>query len=133
MKVFSGKYRVVLFEDVSLTHRKKELAMKKVLLAALFCCGVLASSSVAFAHSALCACMDNGDQTVTCEGGFSDGSSAAGVVVRVVDKEAGKTITYGKMNEDGEYTFDKPSVPYKVVMDGGEGHTVEIEGDSIIE
>jgi hypothetical protein len=47
-----------------------------------------------WAHTPLCSCYDNGDGTVTCEGGFSDGSSAAGVqsgspasqeVVAVVD------------------------------------------------
>lgn len=103
------------------------------LFAIVFLCAMLTVPSVAFAHSAMCSCMDNGDETVTCEGGFSDGSSAAGVVCRVVDKATGETITYGRMNEDGEYTFTKPSVPYKVIMDGGEGHTVEIDDDSIIE
>ena len=107
--------------------------MKKIGIIALFCCSMLALPSVAFAHSAMCSCMDNGDETITCEGGFSDGSSAAGVVVRVVDKETGEAITYGKMDEDGEYTFNKPSVPYKVIMDGGDGHTVEIDDGAILE
>ncbi len=106
--------------------------MKQLMLATLII-AFLAFPSRAFAHTALCACMDNGDETVTCEGGFSDGSSAAGTYVRVMDKETGKVITYGKMDEEGEYTFDKPTVPYIVVMDGGEGHQVEIEGSNIIE
>jgi hypothetical protein len=37
----------------------------------------------ALAHTPLCSCYDNGDGTVTCEGGFSDGSSASGVQMRV--------------------------------------------------
>ncbi|MBK1637032.1 hypothetical protein CKO19_14985, partial [Rhodovulum adriaticum] len=44
--------------------------------------GALAAALISFgglaqAHTPLCACYDNGDGTVLCEGGFSDGSSAA--------------------------------------------------------
>ena len=86
----------------------------------------------ALAHTPLCSCYDNGDGTVTCEGGFSDGSSASGVQVRVEDK-SGKVLIKGKMDEDSEYTFDKPSVAYKVVFDAGEGHLVEVDGKEIAE
>lgn len=50
---------------------------------------VIASSS-AYAHSAIMSCFDNGDGTVTCEGGFSDGSSASGVKFHV--DQGGKKI-----------------------------------------
>lgn len=86
----------------------------------------------AFAHTPICACYDNGDGTVTCEGGFSDGSSAAGIEMRVEDNKK-NVLTKGKMDEDSEYTFQKPSVPYKVIFDEGDGHVVEIEGDDIEE
>jgi hypothetical protein len=86
----------------------------------------------ALAHTPLCSCYDNGDGTVTCEGGFSDGSSAAGVQMRVEDK-SGKVLIKGKMDEDSEFTFDKPSDAYKVVFDAGEGHAVEIDGKEIAE
>ena len=39
------------------------------------------------AHTPLFDCFDNGDDTLTCEGGFSDGSSAAGVSIRVLDRQ----------------------------------------------
>ena len=61
---------------------------------------VIASSSV-FAHSAIMSCFDNGDGTVTCEGGFSDGSSASGVKFHV--EQSGKAIISGKMTEDSEF------------------------------
>jgi hypothetical protein len=37
------------------------------------------------------------------------------------------------MDEDSEFTFDKPSVGYKVVFDAGEGHVVETDGKDIVE
>ena len=64
----------------------------------------------ALAHTPLCSCYDNGDGTITCEGGFSDGSSASGVQMRVEDN-AGGILVKGKMDEDSEFTFDKPSGP----------------------
>lgn len=86
----------------------------------------------ALAHTPLCSCYDNGDGTVTCEGGFSDGSSAAGVKVRV-EKNGGGVLLNGKMDEDSEFTFDKPGESYKVVFDAGEGHAIEIDGKEIVE
>lgn len=91
----------------------------------------LAWAAPALAHTPLCACYDNGDGTVTCEGGFSDGSSAAGVEMRVeVD---GKVVIQGKMDENSEFSFEKPAGDYKVVFDAGEGHRIEIEGKDILE
>jgi hypothetical protein len=87
-------------------------------------------SGQAYAHTPLCSCYDNGDGTVTCEGGFSDGSSAAGVQMRVEDA-GGKVLLKGKMDKSSEYTFKKPSGPYKVVFDAGEGHVIKVEGKSI--
>ena len=51
----------------------------------------IASSSL-FAHTAIMSCFDNGDDTITCEGGFSDGSSASGVKFRI--EENGKNLLY---------------------------------------
>lgn len=84
------------------------------------------------AHTPLCSCYDNGDGSITCEGGFSDGSSAAGVEIRVEDNN-GKIMVNGKMTEDSEYTFDKPAGAYKVVFDAGEGHNVVVDGREISE
>jgi len=105
--------------------------MKNVYLSLLFVAGLFLAGQ-AFAHTPLCSCYDNGDGTITCEGGFSDGSSAAGVEVRVLDKD-GKVLIKGKMNEDSEFTVDKAAGPYKVVFDAGPGHRVEVDGRDIVE
>ena len=99
-----------------------------IILFALF----IALSGPAIAHTPLCACYDNGDNTITCEGGFSDGSSASGVQMRVEDSR-GATLIKGKMDEDSEFSFDKPAGAYKVVFHAGEGHTIEIDGKEIME
>jgi type 1 fimbria pilin len=105
--------------------------MKSIFLLCLLAVGLVLAGQ-AFAHTPLCSCYDNGDGTITCEGGFSDGSSAAGVEIRVLDKD-GKVLIKGKMNEDSEFTFKKPSCPYKVQFDAGPGHLVEVDGKDIIE
>ncbi len=84
------------------------------------------------AHTPLCSCYDNGDGRVTCEGGFSDGSSAAGVQVRIEDG-AGKVLIQGKMDDDSEFTFDKPAGDYKVQFNAGEGHEITVHGKEITE
>ena len=93
---------------------------------------MLAFAGQAFAHTPLMSCFDNGDGTITCEGGFSDGSSGAGVKTSVKDGD-GKVLLDSKMNEYGELTFDKPAGAYMVIFDAGEGHTVEVNGADIFE
>lgn len=95
--------------------------------------GVVALASVAgpaVAHTPLCACYDMGDGIVLCEGGFSDGSSASGVAIRVLD-EGGDVVIEGAMNENSEFEFEKPTGAYTVVFDAGEGHQIEIPADEI--
>ena len=106
--------------------------MRKTFLVAGLSAISLFLASPALAHTPLCSCYDNGDGTITCEGGFSDGSSAAGVTISVVDA-SGKVLMEGKMNEDSEFTCKKPDGPYKVQFDAGPGHLVEVKGDDIVE
>ncbi|MDD4732294.1 MAG: hypothetical protein PHX58_10205 [Desulfovibrio sp.] len=98
----------------------------------LFLLASLAFGGQAFAHTPLCDCFDNGDGTVSCEGGFSDGSSASGVGMTVKDG-SGNVLTQGSMNEYSEFTFDKPEGDYQVVFDAGEGHSVVVNGSDIVE
>ncbi|WP_448807851.1 hypothetical protein [Aminobacterium mobile] len=97
------------------------------LFAVLFSCVVV---SVAFAHTPMCYCYLNDDGTVTCEGGFSDGSSASGVSMTIKD-EGGNILVEGKMDELSEFNFEKPGVPFIVVFDAGPGHVVQIKGEDI--
>jgi len=103
--------------------------MKKLSLA-LLCAAALPMS--ASAHTPLCSCYDFGDGTVLCEGGFSDGSSAAGVEMQVKDGQ-GQAIVKGKMNEDGEFEFNKPKGDYLVEFNAGPGHLITINGEDIVE
>ena len=89
-------------------------------------------SGPAMAHTPLCSCYDNGDGTITCEGGFSDGSSASGVRMHIVKSDGG-VLVEGKMDADSEYTFNKPAGDYTVVFDAGEGHVIKIDGSEIVE
>ncbi len=93
---------------------------------------LLLISSRVSAHTPLCACYDNGDGTITCEGGFSDGSSAAGVGMRI-ENTGGDILLNGKMDADSEFSFSKPADTYRVIFDAGEGHVIEIQGSDILE
>ena len=98
---------------------------KKILLSSL----ILSSSM--FAHTAVMACFDNGDATITCEGGFSDGSSASGIEIYIL--ENGQVVLESELNEDSEFTFNKPNGDYVVEFDAGEGHMITIKGKDILE
>lgn len=97
---------------------------KKLLMLA-----ILANSL--FAHTAIMNCFDNGDETITCEAGFSDGSTASGVSFYI--EQNGKKVLEDKFPESSEITFKKLSGAYNLVFDGGEGHRVSIKSSSITE
>lgn len=90
----------------------------------------LAGAGLAWSHNAICSCFDNGDDTITCEGGFSDGAKATGVPLRVLD-QAGKILVEGVMDKNSSYTFPRPKVPFTVQFSAGEGHVVTIDGRDI--
>lgn len=93
---------------------------------------LIALAATAYAHNAICDCFDNGDDTITCEGGFSDGGSAVGVALRVLDP-SGKVLIDGKMSDHSDFTFMKPKVAFRVEFDAGQGHVVTIDGRDIEE
>ena len=86
----------------------------------------------ALAHTPLCACADEGDGTILCEGGFSDGASGEGVNMQVLDAD-GKVLIEGKMNEDSEFQFKKPKGEYTVIYDAGPAHDVKVPSSEITE
>lgn len=93
---------------------------------------LLICSAVAWAHTPLFACFDNGDGTIYCEGGFSDGSTAAAVPI-VVRSASGSVIMRGELSRTSDIEFEKPEGSYSVLFDGGEGHSIEMPGDQIFE
>lgn len=96
---------------------KKKLASLSVIAVVLF------SSVSAFAHSAILNCYIEDETTVTCEGGFSNGSSAAGVKMTVKDGQK-NVIHTGALDDLGTWSFPLPEGDYQVEFDGGPGHVV---------
>lgn len=88
------------------------------------------SAAAAQAHTPICACYDNGNGTVLCEGGFSDGSSAENVPM-LVRNAAGEVLIEGAIDANGEYEFEKPEGFVDVMFDGGEGHQIVIPAEDI--
>ena len=97
-----------------------------LMTAALTCLLIAVSAS---AHTPLLYIEDNEDGTIYIEGGFSDGSSAAGISVRMEDAD-GNTLWEGVLNEFGavESTPIPEVEPYYVIFDAGPGHVVTKEG-----
>ncbi len=93
---------------------------------------MLAAPGFALAHSPLFDCFDNGDGTVMCQGGFSDGSSASGVKIHVKGAD-GKNVEDLVLDANSECTFKKPEGAYSVEMNAGEGHSIVISGENIVE
>lgn len=83
------------------------------------------------AHTPLFDCFDNGDDTMTCEGGFSDGASAAGVDIRVLDAQ-GKVLEQGELDAEGSIILKRPAGEFSVVFAAGEEHSLTVLGDDII-
>lgn len=92
---------------------------------------MVALPGTAHAHSAIFDCFDNGDGTISCQGGFSDGSSAAGVAVKV--EAGGSVVERLKLDSNSEITFKKPAGDYRVTFDGGEGHSIAVDGKNIVQ
>jgi hypothetical protein len=84
----------------------------------------------AAAHSPVCFCFENDDGSITCEGGFSDGASAEGVAIRILD-DRDRVLLDGRMNENSEFSFERPNREFHVVFDAGDEHTVTIFEDEI--
>ena len=104
----------------------------RFLTATALALGFMVLAGSALAHTPLFSCYDNGDGTVTCEGGFSDGSSAAGVAVHIFDG-SDKIIQETKLDEFSELTLKKPDGDYMVQFDAGEGHKIDVPGSDIVE
>jgi hypothetical protein len=81
------------------------------------------------AHTPLLYIEDNGDGTMYVEGAFSDGSSGAGLPLRL-EAADGEVLWEGILGDFGAIeAVPIPDIsPYYVVFEGGPGHTVTKEG-----
>jgi hypothetical protein len=98
--------------------------MKHLALPALVV-ATLALARPADAHAPVFDCFAEADGKISCEGGFSDGASAEGVAVRVLDPSE-KVLLAGKIDPDGKFAFARPSGDFHVVFDAGAGHSVTL-------
>lgn len=105
--------------------------MQRYFMSLVFAGGLILSASHAMAHSALLNCFDNADGTFTCQGGYSDGSSATGIRIVVMDM-SGTMLQQAQLNADSEVVLPYPNGDFRVLFDGGSGHSVEITGDVIM-
>jgi hypothetical protein len=97
--------------------------MKKLLVVLSF------AASAALAHTPVMSCFDNMDGTITCEAGFSDGSSASGVEFELLQN--GKAIVQTKFDDFSEVVIEKPEGEYTAIMNAGEGHVVKVKSSDI--
>lgn len=89
----------------------------------------MASASIsAYAHTLFMAANENENGTITIECMFSTGGVAAGFEVRLEDDD-GRVLWRGKTNAAGKATFERPEVPYSIIVDEGpNGHKVVEDG-----
>lgn len=83
--------------------------------------------SPVYAHTVVMGVEDNEDGTVTIEGVYSTQEIPVGAEVRLED-EKGKVLWKGKIDWEGLCTFEKPKVPYTIILDAGPGHKAERKG-----
>jgi hypothetical protein len=82
------------------------------------------------AHPPMFECTSSGSLRVTCRGSFADGTSAAGIVVRVLDK-ADHVVYAGTVDKLGRVSFRKPDAQFSVVFDAGEGNVLTLLGSEM--
>ncbi len=81
-----------------------------------------------YSHSLLLNIYDNQDGTITVEGMFNTGESAAGAFVKLQALNSGEILFQKRLPDSNELTINIPKVKYQVLLDGGPGHTVIKEG-----
>ncbi len=92
----------------------------------------LTFTTAAWAHNPIAECKAVDEQTVECEGGFSDGSKAAGVTLDVVSYDE-KVLIPGKLDNSSKLRFKRPDGDFYVLFDADPGHVVEIDQAEIEE
>ncbi len=86
-----------------------------------------------YAHSLILNVLNNDDNTITIEGGFSTGEDAAGAMIRLELLSSGEVIFKERLPSQSELTVKIPKEPYQIVLDGGPGHTIIKDGIPPIE
>jgi hypothetical protein len=96
--------------------------MKSRTFAALMTLPLAGATLSAWAHAPLLDCYLETGQ-VKCEAGFSDGTSAEGKKILVLDA-SNKLLLQGVLDKSGVFLFKPPAGDYHVLFEGGESHAV---------
>ncbi|KAF1066518.1 MAG: hypothetical protein GAK45_01897 [Pseudomonas citronellolis] len=99
--------------------------MKRLVLLA----GLLASP-LALAHAPFLECRALGAQQVRCLGGFTDGSAAAGVMIKVYAADGGLLFS-APLGADSSLVFERPQAHFHVLFDVGPGYRAEVDSRDI--
>lgn len=91
--------------------------------------GLLLWSVAVFAHHPFGECRQIDRKTIRCTGGF-DQKPVPGLRIDVLD-EQDRILIRGKLDAQASFTFEKPAVPFYVLMDAGPGQVVEIDDDEV--
>jgi hypothetical protein len=111
----------------------KELPISRGFIAgAIALLSICASPGVSFAqkHQPTFECANTGALRVTCRGSYLDGTSAAGIIVRVYDRND-RVVHVGTVDRTGRVTFRKPDAEFHVVFDAGQGNVLTILGSEM--
>lgn len=124
--------RALVAQSQALAVPLQPSAVQFRVLAAILAALLLSFAALpVWAHTPLFDCFDSGDDTITCEGGFSDGSSAVGVSIRVLDAQ-GKVLEQGELDAQGSIVLARPEGEFSVVFAASEEHSLTVLGDDII-
>ena len=104
--------------------------MKHLLAPATLLLLTVLGASSAEAHTPLFDCFEEDEAMIVCEAGFSDGASAEGIDVRVLNAQ-GRVLQQDKIGTDGSVHFDRPDEEYSVMFMAGEEHNITVIGDDI--
>lgn len=87
------------------------------------------SAAPALAHAPVLDCFVE-KEAVKCEAGFSDGTSAVGRKILVLDA-TNRLVQEGTLDGEGVFVFKPPAGEYHVVFEGGENHEVTLYSSDI--
>lgn len=91
----------------------------------------LFAATPVLAHSPLLSCFPEGDGTIFCEAGYSDGARAGGAEILIVDA-GGRVLFTGTLAEDSTIILTPPDVDdYEIRFVGDSAHSASVYSDEL--
>lgn len=95
--------------------------MYKILITLALCVDI-------FAHTLILNVLDNGDDTITIQGVYDTGQSAANAQIRLEALRDGKVLFQQRLPDESELSVKIPTQAYKIILDGGPNHIATKQG-----